>query len=404
MTTANNILIIGAFDRYNYGDLLFPLVIEAQLKTYGIPFDASYFGIVKSDLSALGGKPTEDIQAFYRQCNAGVGHTSVIVAGGEAVAVTWSSLLLALNKTFKRTHRFHHRIDKVFDVNRFAKWVLHGKTELPFVFRAADFAGVDRVIFNSLGGSELDPAIFERFASLRDKLPQVDYFAVRDDATQRNMAAQGIDTRRYPDSAVLMSKFYPKAWLAERVSPSVYRYVAEKRGTYAFFQVKNNHAKNNEALIAKQLDLMASHSGMDLCLCPIGKALNHDDHLALQRIAPLLTHSHTVFDEVGIWDIMYLIANAGVYVGTSLHGAITAMSYAVPYVGVTVTKLNSYLQTWGIDGINRIVPLDGIFEGFQRALNADRTMLEQSRETQLKAAEESFAHIQKLVLPPSGQS
>ncbi|MBK1439131.1 polysaccharide pyruvyl transferase family protein [Parapedobacter sp. ISTM3] len=393
----NNILIIGAFDRYNYGDLLFPLVIEAQLKTYGQPFEASYFGIVKSDLSALGGKPTEDIRAFYRKCEEGTGHTSVIVAGGEAVAVTWSSLLLALSSLFKRTHRFHNRINKVIDLNAFAKRALHGKTALPFVFTKADFKGIDRVIFNSLGGSELNPAIFDQVPDLRDKLRQIDYFAVRDEATQRNLALQHVQTQLYPDSAILMSTFYPSTVLAKQVSPAVSQYVAENKGTYVFFQVKNNHAKNKEQRIAQQLDLIAAHSGSPLCFCPIGKALNHDDHLALGRITPLLNHPCTLFDEVSIWDIMYLIANARVYIGTSLHGAITAMSYAVPYVGVAVPKLNSYLQTWGVAGINRTVALDGLYEGFQRAVGTDRAALNQSRERQLAAAEASFSHIRQLV-------
>lgn len=390
-------MIIGAFDRFNYGDLLFPIVIEAQLKTFEHPFEATYFGIVNSDLSTLGGKPTQDIQAFYRACNESTGHTSVIVAGGEAVAVTWSSLLLALNKSFKRTHRFHHRINKVFNLNTFAKRVLHGKTDLPFVFTKSDFSAVDRIIFNSLGGSELNPAIFDQFPKLRNQLRQVDYFAVRDNATRINLGKQGIDTQLYPDSAILMSKFYPTARLAERVSPPIAEFVAAKRGAYVFFQIKDNHAKTNEARLAAELDKVAAHSAMDLCFCPIGKALNHDDHLALQRIAPLLEYSPAVFDEVSIWDIMYLIANAGVYVGTSLHGAITAMSYAVPYVGIAVPKLDSYLQTWGVAGINRTVSLGGIAGGVERALKTDQAALDRSREKQLIAAEESFLHIQRLV-------
>ena len=397
MATKNTILIIGAFDRYNYGDLLFPLVIEEQLKTYGQDFEASFFGIVNSDLSALGGKPTEDIQAFYQQCDANTGHTSIIVAGGEAVAVTWNSLLLALNTWFKRTHRFHHRINRVVNLNTAAKRLLRGKTELPFVFTKSDFKHVDNVIFNSLGGSELDPVVFDRFPKLRDKLLNVDYFAVRDLATQGNMAKQHIQTSLYPDSAILMSKFYPNEVLVERVSAQTKAYVSEKRGRYVFFQIKNNHAKNKEALIAQQLDLIAEHPDTQLCFCPIGKALNHDDHIALQRIAPLLQKAPTVFDEVNIWDIMYLIANAKMYVGTSLHGAITAMSYAVPYVGVVVPKLHSYLQTWGIDGLDGKVELNELHQGFLKAVNADRSALDQSREKQLRAAEESFSNIRQLV-------
>jgi len=399
LAAKNNILIIGAFDRFNYGDLLFPLVIEEQLNTYGKPFDASYFGIVSSDLRALGGKPTKDIRDFYNECNRHSGHTSIIVAGGEAVAVTWSSLLLSLNKTFKRTRRFHDRLNKVFDLNALAKRILHGQTELPFVFTRSDFKGVDHVVFNSLGGSELNPAIFDRYPRLRDRLRQVDYFAVRDEATQNNLKAQDVETVLYPDSAILMSKFYPRSVLINRISPPIADYVHKNQGNYLFFQIKNNHAKTNEARIAEQLDAIAAHyPDVRLCLCPIGKALNHDDHLALRRIAPLLKHPSTLFEEVSIWDIMCLISHAKAYMGTSLHGAITAMSYAVPYVGVVVPKLNSYLQTWGVAGINRTVTLDGLYRGFEEAIGVDVALLERSQMQQIKAAEASFSNIAQLVL------
>jgi len=397
LATENHIFIIGAFDRFNYGDLLFPLVIDAQLATYGQPFHTRYFGVIESDLSAFGGRPTDDIKAFYQACRESTGHTSIIVAGGEAVAVTWSSLLLALSRSFKRTHRFHHHLNRWMDLNKFAKRRLHGETELPFVFTASDFTGIDRVIFNSLGGSEIDPAIFDRYSELRDKLRGVDYFAVRDQATQQHLAKQGIQTHLYPDSAILMSNFYPSALLAERVSPEIAGYVAENRHRYVFFQVKNNHAKANEQRIAKQLDAISAQTGLQICLCPIGKALNHDDHLALKRIAPLLARPARLVDKVTIWDIMYLIANARVYVGTSLHGAITAMSYAVPYVGVVVPKLHSYLKTWGVDKINHTVSLDGIYEGVNHALAVGQPALQRSRDEQLKAAETSFSHIRRLV-------
>lgn len=398
MATNNKVLIIGAFDRYNYGDLLFPLIIEKQLATYGRDFDAHYYGMVNSDLRALGGKPTADIRAFYQACDTPGSHTSIIVAGGEAVAVTWNSLLLALNGLFKRTHRFHGRVGKVIDLNAFARWVLGGKTELPFVFTTADFAHVNQVVFNSLGGSELNTTLFSRFPQLADRLRRVDYFAVRDRATEVALAAQDIPTQLFPDSAILMAKFFPREVLADRVSRAVATYVDKNRGQYVFFQAKDNHSRKKERLIASQLDQLTTHTCCSICFCPIGKALNHDDHIALQRIAPYLTTKPAIFDDVSIWDIMYLIANAKVYAGTSLHGAITAMSYAVPYVGIEVVKLNSYLKTWGIDGLNRAVPFSELCDQAQTAMQADPRALRLSADRQREQAELSFEAIQKRVL------
>lgn len=394
----NHILIIGAFDRYNYGDLLFPLIIEQQLQTYEQSFIASYYGIVESDLSSVGGKPTQDISSFYQRCSKREGHTSVIVAGGEAVGVTWSSLLLSLNPLYKKTHRFHQRINHIIDLNAIAKWWLHGKTDLPFVFTSSDFVGVDHVVFNSLGGSELQPSIFQQYPHLVSKLRQIDYFAVRDNASQQVLAKVEVPVHLYPDSAILMSKFFPVTELERRVSNAVREFVGQHQGRYVFFQIKNNHAKQHEQILAAQLDAVARHSGLHLCLCPIGKALNHDDHLALGRIAPLLNARYTLFNHVTIWDIMFLIAQSGTYIGTSLHGAITAMSYAVPYVGLAVPKLDSYLNTWGVAPLNHTWPIDAVYSGFLHTLETDRDALEESRARQLAAAEESFSTIRQLVL------
>lgn len=55
-----SINIIGAFDRYNYGDLLFPIIIEEYIKKYNCElikkYKLEYYALVQSDLSKVGGK------------------------------------------------------------------------------------------------------------------------------------------------------------------------------------------------------------------------------------------------------------------------------------------------------------------------------------------------------------
>lgn len=321
-----NILIIGAFDRYNYGDLLFPLIIEKQLETLGKEYRFRFFGLVKSDLSQVGGKPTKDLAAFYEACNANDGQNHVIIAGGEALGVTWHSLFAALNPTYQKIHRYRHRLSRYIDLNAMAKRFLKGKTVLPLVFTKDDLGKVRSVILNSLGGSGIDRSVFERYPFMQEKLQQVDYLAVRDGQTVKNLQANQVDARLFPDSAVLMSAFYPVADLEARVTPPVRDYVKAHRGKYLFFQINRKNTMGKEAVIAGQLEQVFRQSETELCLCPIGKALDHDDHLALAEVRRRMDCPHVYFDAENIWDIMYLIANAKCYAGTSLHGAITAMS------------------------------------------------------------------------------
>src|SRR5262249_29726607 len=44
------IAVVGAFDRFNYGDLLFPIIIENALRYYGCHVQAEFYGLFKRDL------------------------------------------------------------------------------------------------------------------------------------------------------------------------------------------------------------------------------------------------------------------------------------------------------------------------------------------------------------------
>jgi len=384
------ILIIGAFDRYNYGDLLFPLIIEKQLDSYGIEFQYEYFGLVKSDLSKEGGKPTLGLQDFYAQLADPENKASVIVAGGEALGVTWNSLYAALNKAFQKVHRHHVKLSKFVDLNRIAKKLLKGKTTLPFVFDKADFPGLDKVVLNSLGGSGLATALFNRFPSLRPKLQRVDYLAVRDGLTRENLRRNKVEAHLFPDSAVLMSDFYPAGLLESLITSEVKQYVKENKGKYVFFQINRKTTVGKEELLAGELEKIYQNDHTPICLCPIGKALNHDDDEALQALQAVLKCPSTYFDAENIWDIMYLIANAKAYIGTSLHGAITSMSYAVPHVGLVVEKLDAYLNTWGVEGNNYAVPFDQIYKQYITATRIEEKAYQGARDKQLGEIKKAF--------------
>lgn len=384
------ILIIGAFDRYNYGDLLFPLVIERQLGTYGKDFEFEYFGLIESDLSSVGGLPTKGLQKFYKACSDPSNPVHVIIAGGEALGVTWNSLYAALNPLFQRINKRHVKVNKVLDLNGWTKKILKGKTTLPFVFDKSDFAGVQSVILNSLGGSGLNAAVFAKYDFLIGKLQNVDYFAVRDQLTVDNLRKNGLDAALFPDSAILMSEFYPLNFLHRNVTQEVAGYVAEHAGKYVFAQINKKTTRDHEQTIADGLDEIYQQGKAEICLCPIGKALDHDDHEALQELGTLLESPYTYFDADNIWDIMYLIANAKCYVGTSLHGAITAMSFAVPHVGLKVEKLGAYLATWGVKANHRSVEFAELYAQYALAVSIPKEEYEASRDRQFTEIKKGF--------------
>lgn len=391
------VLIIGAFDRYNYGDLLFPLVIEQQLNTYKKDFEYEFFGLVKSDLRKVGGLPTEGLQRFYEQCSNPDKPVHVIIAGGEALGVSWNSLFAALNPLFQRVNKRHAKINKLLDLNKLTKKILKGETTLPFVFDKNDFSGVQSVILNSLGGSGINQKVFDKYDFLKEKLENTDYFAVRDKITINNLKACGVEADLFPDSAILMSEFYSLRFLEKRITTEVQNYVNANGGKYVFAQINKKTTRGHEKTIAAGLDEIYQSDKTPICLCPIGKALDHDDHEALQQLGKLMKSPFMYFDAYNIWDIMYLIANSKCYIGTSLHGAITAMSYAVPHVGLKVEKLGAYLATWGIAGNQRSIEFTEIFEQYQIATAHTKKALENARDFQIKEIKKGFDKMVKVL-------
>lgn len=385
-----DILIIGAFDRYNYGDLLFPIILEKQLQTYGLDFRFQFFGLVKSDLSPQGGIPTQGLQDFYRECSDPNQPVHVIIAGGDALGVTWNSLYAALSPIFQKINYRHKRINKILDLNGLARILVGGKTTLPFLLGKRRFPGIKSIILNSLGGSGLDEAMFVKYPVLIPKLQHADYFAVRDKVTLRNVLNAGLRAHLFPDSAVLMSEFFPLDELKNRVSPEALAYVEAHRGNYAFVQINKKTTRGYEKTIAAELDRVHDEENTELCFCPIGKALDHDDQQALRSLGRRIKSPFTYFDGDTIWDIMFLIANSKCYIGTSLHGAITAMSYAVPYVGLKVEKLDAYLSTWGVEGDQDAVEFSDLFNRFVTATEVSKEELEESRDRQLTEIRKAF--------------
>lgn len=393
---SKEILVIGAFDRYNYGDLLFPYIVENQFKNYDPSVGLKYFGLIKSDLSKVGGKPTDSIKSFYKYCNTDKDRQIIVViAGGETIQATWRGLYASISYIFNFAIRKFNRYDKILSYDCLAKTMVGGKTDLPFTFSKTDFKYVDFVIGNSLGGSAIKSNFFN--AKRTKTLREIDVLNVRDMETLKILKEHNIPSNLIPDSAILMSKVFKKDALKNKVNNSILEFI--KQDEYIFFQINNSSFKSNEAEIIQELENCYKKSSYKICLCPIGKALAHDDQKALANINRSINVPHSLFNEVSIWDIMYLIAMAKCYIGTSLHGAITAMSFKVPYIGLNkgISKLDNYIKTWGVTELEGSVDINSFSCRFETALAIKQEELAMSLNNQVSILEESFRNLLNLI-------
>ncbi|MFD2270830.1 hypothetical protein ACFS07_06155 [Undibacterium arcticum] len=90
-----------------------------------------------------------------------------------------------------------------------------------------------------------------------------------------------------------------------------------------------------------------------------------------------------IFRSLNLWDICALIAYSRVYFGSSLHGRIVAMAFALPRINLhhpaqatRPTKQAAFAATWEEAGTPATVEVYEIAHGIRHALAIDRAQLQ----------------------------
>jgi polysaccharide pyruvyl transferase WcaK-like protein len=345
--------ILGAYDRFNYGDLLFPLITARELQSRVPDVEIGTFALRKSDLSPFGAAPTRAIGELFDGSFLRDGD-SCIVNGGGVLGVDW--IYVYANTVGPRLNRMLQVIEGRVGqpmLDRLIARLCHGRSLAPFVASPADFRERIKVVYNAVGGGAEMLALPElRRHALRRALREADYLSVRDDDTRELLGAEA-QVHLVPDAAVVMSRHFPLEVLRERVAANTLHHTA---GPYMVFQSYLDFGRQNEAELVRLLETLFRRTGLPVVLLPIGRYPGLDDQVCLSGLAARLsTPHHLIADHASLFDIMWVIANAALFVGTSLHGQVTAQSYAVPHIGLGTTspKLTSYLRTWGMQGQDR---------------------------------------------------
>lgn len=393
-----NIAIIGAFDRYNYGDLLFPIIIELYLKKfykeYLSEYTFNYYGLKESNLSIYGGKTTKSIVELLEKNNMPNG-SILIVSGGNVLPARLSDmyldlqenrLILFLNKVFRKligVNIYEKLLKKNIDINN----------SFPWIYGKEDFHENVSIAYNTVGGASLDKLKSKELDFIKQKLKSSDYLSVRDKKTKDNLIK--LSPKLYPDSATIMSEIFSKDILKDKISNNVKHIINEFPDGYICIQSNLFSIRNKESILAEQLELIVEQFKLGVVLLPIGIASNHDDDIALQRLKMKLKIKSVLPEKINIYDIMYLISNSKFFGGTSLHGNITAMSYAIPHIGFNknVTKLNEYLGTWDLKEQGGCIEFRELFDKFKEVMSIPKESLINKREELIDLTSENFKNM-----------
>lgn len=388
--------IIGAFDRYNYGDVLLPIILSNRLKEYN--FDIKYVSLKSADLTYCGGVKTESLLNLQNRDN---NNDIFLVVGGDVVGADIGTMYLHMCENKIKVFLFKC-IRKIIGKNFFNKLCLKItkiNSIYPWVIDKKLYGKKIKIIYNAVGATNaLSIKNSDDKEKLLDVLKQCNYISVREDFSSKIISP--IKSDIYPDSAISMSRYYPISELDKKTDTFLKEYIHSKKNKYVTIQINREYLKDkNINIICNELRKIIDF-GYDIVLLPIGFAALHEDLYSLRKIYKLIDCENVrLFEKINIFEIMNIISNSYLFLGTSLHGNITAMSYGVRHfmLGKKMHKLIEFINLWDIDKQKKIYELDDLSDCIKNAKLITDSELIENKNILLKLSDKNFNNILNII-------
>jgi hypothetical protein len=332
------LILFGACDRHNLGDLLFPHIAAALLA----PREVVVAGLAARDLTPCGGHHVRAIGEVLREWPG----APVIHAGGELLCCdAWEAavMLLPAEEAPGVIAQYDGRPER-FD---WARQFLGRDDRAPYCLGKSQSLQDGARIFLGIGGVDLDRRDLILREEVLAKLATADWVGVRDRLTLAQLAAAGIDAGLMPDPAVLTADLFGER-IRERGEAGE---VAALRAAFpqGYLAVQFAAALGDDATLARlAAGLAPVTAGRGFVFFRAGAAPWHDD-LAVYRRAAARLPGARLFASLDIWDLCALVASSAGFAGNSLHGRIVAQAFGVPVLEGIVpigTKVAAYRESW----------------------------------------------------------
>lgn len=323
------VLLVGAYERDNFGDILFALLTRARLTTRG--HQVALSSVIGADMRANAGyfvHPYEALLGAYDWdavwvVGGEVGNATVGTALRQSLEPETSRAYATQRETAGNAENLAHLLGAP------AFGSLAYVPNLGKCARNADSS----LILNSVGGfraNSLSKSLGENDRHQDFVFRDRSSFDVFSDLAQKNIGLA-------PDLVHSLPDYYTFNPVEER---------------YILFQVSETIAHDHDLdAVGRSLAQIAREQNCALYLFPAGEAPGHDsleDYRNLQSAVASYAPSQKVsrISERNPVALAGWIANAQAWIGSSLHGRIISSTYGVPRVSLDKQKVNAYCQEW----------------------------------------------------------
>ena len=374
----------GAFDVENYGDRLFPLITNEQL--------------------------TARLPNLELVCHAPVGHAALPPGSPPLLSLVPGGGPLDRD----RREYFARHFDAVLigggDLLRFDSWEpgygapgQDGPSHpygafLDFLWRECEVQPT--ILWNAPGV----PYPFEpsRRPLVKLAFSDVRYAAVRDEVSRDFLLEAGVEgpVDVVPDTGLLVEET-----IRRRVGEERGRALLESRGSgpngrrRLCFQCGPGFLRREEGVVAASLARIAERRNLEVVLLPIGWC--HGDLDALRLVQEASGGRFTLVEDVeSPLEVGAMIGACDYFVGSSLHGNLTALSFGVPHIVVNnplrAAKLEGYVRLAGLEEF-RITDWAALEETFDRLAATPRERWTTTADRLKARVSEHFDRLAELI-------
>jgi len=393
----NIIYTLGAYDRFNYGDLLFPIITKNFISQIKLDIPVFVYALMASDFSKYGALKTRPIKELFNKNLINKGDI-ILYTGGGTIGSSWIDMHIDfMGKNGKLMIYYFQRLFGEKWANNISRYYFKANSAFPWISSPDDFPVNVKVVYNAVGGSEFSNLKKETQLIILNNLSKATYLSVRDKQTKLLLSSlePKVPVHLSPDSAILMSEQYPLSILKEKISEQV-NSIVNKGGDYICFQSNMGYARKNKNVIIQELEKIYHKYGLRVVFLPIGRYYGLSDHKALMEFKDAIhTDVSIASNDISIWEVMYIIAKSALFLGTSLHGNITAQSFAVPHIGLSGRrcKVDYYLETWDIPEQSQCIPIDQVSSKIGKVLSVDVTIRQKKREELIALASTNYNNL-----------
>ena len=197
----------------------------------------------------------------------------------------------------------------------------------PFIIDPDKFPNIKSVTYCSCGV----PYKFNRRDDIRHVFNKANFIYVRDKISEDKLLEAGVEQKIHvaPDLIVTLSDFFDKSTEANKGRKILQKFGVDTKKNILCFQ-SFLPSQQNKAEILSELKLYQKRTKNEVILMPIGYC--HSDHIYLQTLAK---ESNGAFKYIGVYsifDMLSVIAASNCFLGTSMHGNITAFSFGIPHI------------------------------------------------------------------------